>query len=118
MKHIDDPTVPEPTDMTADEEVVKWKVHIWSQEVDRYGGRRAALDENKGALYAVLVDKVSNIIKLKLKSKTGYLKADEVNNFVWLLETLKYIMINSEDVKPKTLAIDDQMKHIMKLKQG
>ena len=58
------------------------------------------------------------IIKLKLKSKTEYTKADGVNDSIWLLETLKDIMINFEYVKPKTLAIYDQMERIMKLKQG
>ena len=61
---------------------------------------------------------VSNIIMSKLKSKTGYKKADEVNDSVWLLGTLEDIMINFEYVKPKTLAIDEQMDCIMKLKQG
>ena len=58
------------------------------------------------------------IIKLKLKIKTGYTKSDEVNDSVWLLETLENTMIYFEDVKPKTLAIDDQMERIMKLNQG
>ena len=58
------------------------------------------------------------IIKLKLKSKTEYTKADGVNDSIWLLETLEDIMIIFKDVKPKTLAIDEQMERIMKLKQG
>ena len=94
MKHMEDPTTPEPTEMTVAEEAVKWKVRLWRQEVDRYGDRRAAMEEDKGALYAVLMGGVSNIIKSNLKSKTGYSKADEVNNSVWLLETLEDIMIN------------------------
>ena len=62
------------------------------------------------------MDGVPKIIKSKLKSKTEYTKSDEVNDSVWILETLEDIMINFEDVKPKTLAIDDQMERIMKLK--
>ena len=71
LKHMEDQTLPEPTYMTAAEEAVKWNVRLWSQEVDRYGGRRTALEGKKGALYAVLMDGVSKIIKSKLKSKTG-----------------------------------------------
>ena len=63
------------------------------------------------------MDGVSNIIKSKLKSKTGYTKADEVNDSVWLLETLEYILINFEVVRPKMLAINHQMECIMKPKQ-
>ena len=83
----------------------------------KYGDRHADLEENKGALYAVLMDKLLEIIKPKLKIKTAYTKADEVNDSVWRLETLEDIMINFEDVKPKMLEIDDQMERIMKLKQ-
>ena len=71
LKHMENPTIPDPIYMTASKEALKWKVHIWSQEVDRYGDRHAALEGNKGVLYAVLMDGVSKIIKLKLKIKTG-----------------------------------------------
>ena len=64
------------------------------------------------------MDGVSNIIELKLKSKTGYSKADGVNDSVWLLETLEDSIIKFEDVKPKTLANDEQIERIMKLKHG
>ena len=46
----------------------------------------------------VLMDGVLKIIKSKLKSKTGYLKADEANDYVWLLETLEDIMINFKEL--------------------
>jgi len=74
--------------------------------------------ENKGALYTVVMDSVSKIIKSKLKSKTGYSAADEEGDSLWLLGSLEDIMINFEEVKPKILAIDDQMERIMRLKQG
>jgi hypothetical protein len=64
------------------------------------------------------MDGVSKIIKSKLRRKTGCSKADETNNVMWLLETLEDTMVNFEEVKPKILAIDDQMERIMKLKQG
>ena len=57
-------------------------------------------------------------VKLKLSSKTGYTKADDGNDLLWLLKTLEDIMVNSEGVKPKTLAIDHQMERITRLKQG
>ena len=66
----------------------------------------------------MLMDGVSKIIKSELKRKTGYTKANEMNYSVWLLETLEDIMINFENVKPKTIGINDHMESIMKLKQG
>jgi hypothetical protein len=118
LKNMKDPVIPEPKDMTEEEEKVKWKRRLWDQEVDRYGTRCAALQENKGALYAVVMDGVSKIVKSKLKSKTGFSKADDDNDSLWLLGVLEDIMINFEEVKPKILAIDDQMERIMRLKQG
>ena len=69
-------------------------------------------------MYALILDAVSKIIKSKLSNKAGYTKANENNDALWLLETLEDIMVNFEEVKPKILAIDDQMKRIMRLKQG
>jgi len=64
------------------------------------------------------MDGVSKIIKSNLKSKTGYSAADEASDSLWLLARLEDIMLNFEEVKPKILAIDDQMEWIMRLKQG
>ena len=58
LKHMEDPKIPDPTDMTEAKEVVKCKVHPWSQKVDRYGNRCSTLEEKKGVLYAVLMDGV------------------------------------------------------------
>ena len=115
---MEDPKIPETIDMTVGKKAVKWKVRLWSQEVDRYGDRHAALEGNKGGLYVVLMEGVSKIIKLNLKINTRYTKAGEVNDSIWLLEFLEDILINFEDVKPKTLVIDEQMERIMKFKQG
>ena len=70
LKHMEDPKISEPTEMMVSEAAVKWKVRLWSQEMYIYGDRRAALEENKGVLYAVLMDRVSKTVKSKLKRKT------------------------------------------------
>ena len=44
LKHMEDMKIPEPTDMTVAKEAVKWKVRLWSQEVNRHGDRRADLE--------------------------------------------------------------------------
>ena len=118
VKHMKDPKIEEPTDMTSDKEKDKWRVRLWNQEVDQYGARTQLLEDNKSALYALILDAVSKIVKSKLSNKAGYTKANENNDALWLLETLEDIMVNFEEVKPKILAIDDQMERIMRLKQG
>ena len=66
---MEDLKIPEPINMTAAKEAVKWEVCLWSQEVDKYSDRRAGLEENKGALYVVLMDRVSKIIKWKAENQ-------------------------------------------------
>ena len=73
---------------------------------------------NVGALYALLMENVSKMVRAKIKSKKGYSAAETNTDAIWLLANLEDIMINFEDTKPKILAIDDQMERIMKMKQG
>lgn len=46
----------------------------------RYRIRKATFNENLGALYALLVDGVSKIVFLKVKSKNRYVKIEEAND--------------------------------------
>ena len=45
-----DPTIPEPADLTDEEEKSKLKVRLWNVKVDHYASRTMALEENKSAL--------------------------------------------------------------------
>lgn len=66
----------------------------------------------------MVVEHLSAITKSKLRSKQGFSKAEEESDPIWLLAQLEDIMVRFEEVKPKVLAIDDQMQRIMNLKQG
>ena len=76
------------------------------------------MENNKSALFTLVNDSITKILKAKLKSKAGYVKAEESSNVEWLFEALEDVMVNFEDVKPKVLAMDDQLERIMKLRQG
>ena len=112
------PDIEKPDDISDKDEESKWKLRLWMNAVDRYGSRTNALTDNLSALYALIMDWVSKMIKSKVKSKKGYASAAKDNDVVWLLGILEDIMINFEEDKPKILAIDDQMERIMRLKQG
>ena len=71
-----------------------------------------------GALYSLINDGLSKIMKAKVRGKQGFNKAQEEKDAVWMLKTIEDITVNFEETKPKLLAIDDQMERIMKLKQG
>jgi hypothetical protein len=118
VKTSSDPVIEEPSDLDPNDESKKWKVRLWEQAVDRYGSRMSMLDGNKEALYALIIGSLSPIIKSKLRSKQGYSKAEEDSDPLWLLTQLEDIMVRFEEVKPKLLAIDDQMQRIMNLRQG
>ena len=112
------PKIPEPKDLPDDEQKIAWKKRIWNQKVDRYGLRIEALDDNLGAMYALVKEAMSKIMKAKVRSKTGYAHADTTRDLVWLLKAVEDIVLNFEETKPTILAVDDQMERIMSIKQG
>ena len=112
------PTFKEPTDLNDADKQSQWKVRLWNQTVDRYGRQLATLDDNMGALFSLLHDNLSKLMKSKVKAKKGYAKAEEDKDTIWLLKILEDVSLNFEEDKPKLLAVDDQMERIMKIKQG
>ena len=118
VKNQKNPEITEPADLTDEEEKSKLKVRLWNVKVDRYAARTMALEENKAALYALMTDAISKIMKSRLRGKVGYQSAEEKSNLKWLLNAMDEIMVRFEEVKPKILSLDDQMERIMKLKQG
>lgn len=118
IKTTEEPLIEEPRDLTEEDEEKKWKVRLWEQDVDRYGTRVATLAGNKEALYALIIENLSSLTKSKIRSKKGFKKAEEDTDPIWLLTQLEDIMVRFEEVKPKTIAIDEQMHRIMTLKQA
>ena len=118
LDKIEKPDIPEPKDLSDDEAKIKWKTRVWEQKVDWYAVRIEALEDNMKALYSLIKDSSSKIMKAKIQSKEGFLKADKNRNVIWLLNQIDNIMLNFEESKPKLIAINDQMERIMRLKQG
>lgn len=112
------PDIDQPDDITDEEEKSKLKQRMWILRVDAFVARDAALKNNVKALYALFTNNISKITKSKIQSKMGYVKANKVNDAIWLLEAIEDIMINFEETKPKTQSLDDQMERIMSLRQG
>ena len=112
------PMLSPPADLTASEEKSRFKVRKWELQVDKHLTRLEYLEENCNALFSLVTDTVSKITKAKLKSKQGYVKAEQSGDAEWLLETLEDIMLNFEDITPKALAMDDHIERIIKLRQG
>ena len=117
LEHSKKPEIPEPDDLTSEESKKEWKIRVWNQKVDRYALRIDTLEENMGAMFALIKDGTSKIMKAKLRSKSGYEKAVKEKDVLWLLEALEDIVLNFEDTKPKLLAIDDQMERLMHINQ-
>ena len=118
LKKQEDPTTEEPVDLTDKEEESKLKVRLWNAKVDHYAARTMALEENKKALYALMIDAVSKIMKGRLCGKAGHQSAEDKSKVEWLLNALDEVMVRFEEIKPKILSLDDQTERIMRLKQG
>ena len=83
------PTFKEPNDLNGADKAVQWKVRLWNQTVDRYGMQIATLEDNMGALFALLLENLSKLMKSKVRAKKGYTKADEDKDILWLLKVVE-----------------------------
>lgn len=61
------PDIDKPDDISDEDEKSKWKMRLWENVVDRYSSRTNALSDNLLALYALVMDWVSKMIRLKVK---------------------------------------------------
>ena len=112
------PDISPPIDLTDDELKSKLKVRQWERKADLHTDRVVTLDNNKTALFALLYDNITKILRAKLKSKHGYAVAESTSDVVWLLQALEDIMSSFEEVIPNVLSLDDQLERIIKLRQG
>ena len=104
------PTFKEPVDLNDTDKQSQWKVRLWNQTVDRYGRQIVTLDDNMGALFSLLHDNLSKLMKSKVRAKKGYAKAEEEKDTLLLLQILEDVTLNFEENKPKLVAVDDQME--------
>ena len=118
IKNSKEPVFEEPVDLSEENEKVKWKVMLWKQQVNRYGHRVTALVHNLEALYSMIFENLTKIMKAKIRSKIGFIKSDKEKAAVWLLQTIEDIVLNFEETKPIDIALDDQMEVIINLRQG
>jgi hypothetical protein len=117
IKEQTDPKIEDPIDLDP-ADTREWKKTQHQQLVIDYCQRLKTLKDNKRALFTLLMANVTDITKSKVKSTNGYTKAEDELNPIWLLLTLEDIMLGFEKgIKPKTLAIDDQMERIITMKQ-
>ena len=73
---------------------------MWNQNVDSYGQRLTTMEDNMGAMFSLIKDKISKIMKAKVKSKVGYKTANSSNNVIWLLKEMDDIVLKFEETKP------------------
>ena len=104
------PIIPEPVDLSAEDQKSAWKQLAWEETVKDYVKQVKTLRENESSLYSLLMANLSSITKGKVKSKGGYQKAEDDNNPLWLLSTLEDIMVNFEEVEKPEIAIDNLLE--------
>lgn len=104
---------PKPDSKKAEE----WETQVWNNDILAFGLRRNAMKENKMALFSLLMGNLSNMMKSKITSRKGFVKADIEKDVVWLLEALDEVMLNYEQIKHPIMARDDQMERIMRMRQ-
>ena len=66
IKNNEEPKFKELVDLSEENEKVKWKVMLWEQQVNRYGHRVTTLVHNLEALYSLIFEKLTKIMKAKV----------------------------------------------------
>ena len=118
LKNGETPQIDPPADLSSDEAKSALKKRQWDRKADVYADRLINLENNKTALFALLYQNVTKIMRAKLKSKKGYHDAEASSNVEWMINTFDDIMSNFEEITPNILSLDDQMERIMKIRQG
>ena len=85
--------------------------------MDLLDERQDAFERNKKALYAVITNNISKVMKSKIVAAKGCLEADKKKDPTWLLEVIDNVMLKFEKVKNKTVAVGDQMEQILRMRQ-
>ena len=117
VRYNKEPILPTPKDISDEDQKSRLKLRMWEISVQTYCDRENQLKRNKHALFALIKDGVSKMIRSKLKSKYEFTKSEVNGDVLWLLEALDDIMLNFENNKPNILALDDQNERIAKLRQ-
>src|SRR5210317_2122108 len=90
---------------------------VWKEEVKNHIAMKRGHADNKKALYSLVFANVSKLTRSKIQSAEGYKVASEEKNPGWLLEALDDIMIGFEKIKAPIVAMHDQLKRIMDMRQ-
>ena len=76
LKNGEMPQIDPPADLSSDEAKSALKKRQWDRKADVYADRLINLENNKTALFALLYQNVTKIMRAKLKSKKGYHDAE------------------------------------------
>ena len=112
-----EPDISQPPELTKEQEASKLQNKLWNIRVEKYEARTALLEENRSAMFALIMGGMTKIMKGRVKASVKYAKAESSSNIEWLLEQIEDIVLSFEEVMPKPLALDDQMERIMGMKQ-
>src|SRR5210317_1268682 len=90
---------------------------VWKEEVKNHIAMKRGHADNKKALYSLVFANLSKLTRSKIQSAEGYKDASVEKDPGWLLEALDDIMIGFEKIKAPIVAMHDQLKRIMDMRQ-
>jgi Reverse transcriptase (RNA-dependent DNA polymerase)/Zinc knuckle len=112
LKKLDVPTIstPKPLDSTATD-VDK---EIWKEEIKVHVARKNILEMNLMALHSVIWGQCSPNMQAKVKSMTGFEKAHESGDCVWLLKSIKGVTFSISSERYTYAALyDAELKYLL-----
>ena len=113
LTNLEDVAIPEPINLTAEEESSKFKVKVWNPELEEYMTHKAQMKENKVILHTIVWDQCSKSMRVKVKGTDAYEAAKFTNDCLWLLKTIRGICLSYESSKTKVLSLDDALEQFI-----
>ena len=95
-----------------------FKKTVWSREIANYVTRRDQLKQSKRAVSSVIMGQCTEAMKAKLKSHTDFDDRHDKADCVWLLTTIRAIMLKFEGNEYRYMGLLDAHAAITAHRQG
>ena len=112
------PTVPIPASITKAEADDPLTFTLWKEEVSEYSKRKGVIQQNVKALFAVIWGQCSESMRDKIKSLDKYQTKMLEGDCIWLLKSIKGIMMRFEGRRSLFLSLGDAERNLASFRQG
>ncbi len=115
-RELKQPEIEKPPALPADAD--EFDKLEWKGNAEDYIKRKKQLVHNTKAVYAVIWGQCSEALRARLRSTPDFIEKDKAQDCVWILKTIKGIMLRFEGQRFICLSIADASQQILTFRQG